>query len=67
MTPAMNTSYPDISTKASHARTAPRGVTSSCVVGLRALLVQLRPVLAASRRKAATDVARAAPQLELAQ
>jgi hypothetical protein len=66
MTPAMNTSYPDISTKASHARTAPRGVTSSCVVGLRALLVQLRPALAASR-KAATDVARAAPQLELAQ
>ena len=63
----MNTSYPDISTKRSHAKTAPRGVTSSCVVGLRALSVQLRPVLAASRRKAATDVARAAPQLELAQ
>jgi hypothetical protein len=32
MTPAMNTSYPDISTKENHAKTAPRGVTNSCVV-----------------------------------
>ena len=33
MTPEMNTSYPDIRTKASHAKTSPHGATNSCVVG----------------------------------
>lgn len=42
MTPARNTSYPDISAKGSHARTSPRAVTNSWLVGLTGDSVPMR-------------------------